>query len=262
MRVTPKIIFGKKKLREKITVLTAYDFPFARILDQSDIDIILVGDSLGMTVLGYDTTLPVTMQDMIHHAGAVSRAVKSALVVVDLPNHSYATPQAAVKNAKLLQKAGAHAVKLEGGLAVQKQVAAILKAGIPVMGHIGMTPQSVKKFGGYKVQGREPKQAQKILEDAKILDQLGVFSVVVECVPSALGAKITQGVKCPTIGIGAGPETDGQVLVLHDLLGFESEVHPRFVRKYANLEQEVRDSVQEYIEDVRSGKFPSKEESY
>lgn len=262
MRLTPKEIFNKKKAREKITVLTAYDFPFAKMLDESDIDVILVGDSLGMVVLGYDSTVPVTMEDMVHHTQAVARGAKSALIVGDMPYHSYQTPAAAVKNAKLLKKAGAQAVKLEGGKAIEKQVAAILKAGIPVMGHLGMLPQSVKKLGGYKVQGREPKQAQDILKDAELLAKLGVFAIVLECIPSALGEKVSQVVKCPTIGIGAGAGTDGQVLVLHDMLGIESSVRPRFVRQYARLAEETRTAVQNYIEDVRSGRFPSKEESY
>ncbi len=260
--MTPKTIVNKKKQRQKITVLTAYDYPFAKILDEAGIDIILVGDSLGMVVLGYDTTLPVAMQDMIHHTQAVARAVKQALVVTDMPYQSYRNPAEAVKNAKLLKKAGAQAVKLEGGEMIQKQIAAILKAGIPVMGHLGMTPQSVKKFGGYKVQGRDSKQAEKIFNDARLLDQSGVFSIVLECIPAGLGERVTRSVKCPTIGIGAGAGTDGQVLVLHDMLGFESSVRPRFVRTYASLAEETRTAVLNYKEDILSGKFPSKEESY
>lgn len=262
MRNSPKLFFQKKRRRKKISVLTAYDYAFAKILDEAGTDMILVGDSLGMVVLGYDTTLPVTMEDMIHHTGAVARAVKKALVVADMPYRSYGTAALAVKNAKRLQKAGADAVKLEGGTEIAKQVRAILKAGIPVMGHLGMTPQSIEKMGGYKVQGRDPKQAQKILSDAQILEDLGVFSIVLECVPAELGAKVTRALKCPTIGIGAGAGTDGQVLVLHDMLGFETGVRPRFVRKYAALGEETREAVREYIEDIASGKFPSKEESY
>jgi 3-methyl-2-oxobutanoate hydroxymethyltransferase len=262
MRQTSKSIFTKKKHREKITVLTAYDFPFAGILDQCGIDIILVGDSLGMVVLGHKNTLPVTMENMAHHTAAASRAVKNALVVADMPYRSYRTPAEAVKNAKLLKKAGAQAVKLEGGRAVAKQVAAILKAGIPVMGHAGMLPQSVEKLGGYKVQGKDAAGAKKVLEDAQALDRLGVFAMVLECVPAALAERISKTVKCPTIGIGAGAGTDGQVLVLHDMLGFESSVRPRFVRQYAGLAEETKAAVTQYIEDVRSGKFPSKEESY
>jgi 3-methyl-2-oxobutanoate hydroxymethyltransferase len=262
MRLTPEAVFDKKKRREKITVLTAYDFPFAKILDESNIDVILVGDSLGMTVLGHSSTLPVTMENMVHHTKAVARGAKYALIVADLPYRSYRTPAEAVKNAKLLKKAGAQAVKLEGGKSITKQIAAILKAGIPIMGHVGMLPQSVEKLGGYKVQGRDAKQAGKILEDAAALDKLGVFAMVLECIPAVLGEEITQSVKCATIGIGAGANTDGQVLVLHDMLGFEGSVKPRFVRQYARFEEEAKSAVINYIEDVRSGKFPSKEESY
>lgn len=259
---TPKKIFRKKILREKITVLTAYDFPFAKIIDEAGLDIILVGDSLGMVVLGHETTLPVTMEDMIHHTKAAARGVKNALIVGDLPYKSYTNAAQAVKNAKLLIKAGAGAVKLEGGKKIEKQVRAIVKAGIPVMGHLGMTPQSVKEFGGYKVQGRDPKKAQAILEEAQLLEKLGVFSMVLECVPADLAEKITKAVKVPTIGIGAGAGVDGQVLVLHDLLGFESSVRPRFVRRYANLDEEVRRAVTEYKNDVLMGHFPIKGESY
>ena len=243
-------------------MLTAYDYPFAKILDEAGTDIILVGDSLGMVVLGFETTLPVTMSDMLRHTEAAARAVKSALLVADMPYRSYASPAVASKNARLLKKAGAQAVKLEGGKAVEKQIAAILKAGIPVMGHLGMLPQSIKKTGGYKVQGRDAKKAEEIFRDAKRLEALGVFALVLECVPSDLGAKITKALKCPVIGIGAGNGTDGQVLVLHDMLGFESGVRPRFVRKYAALADSARQAVREYRDDVASGKFPSKEESY
>ncbi len=262
VRLTPNAIRSKKKHRQKISVLTAYDFPTAQILDEAGIDILLVGDSLGMVLLGHDTTLPVTMQDMLHHTAAVSRGVKNALVTADLPFKSYSTPALAVKNAKLLKKAGADAVKLEGGRAMEKQIRAILKAGIPVMGHLGMMPQSVKKTGGYKVQGRDPGQARIILEDALLLDRLGVFALVLECVPAALAESISKAVKCPTIGIGAGPGTDGQVLVLHDMLGFEGKVKPRFVRKYAALGEEIKRAAAQYREDVLSGAFPLKEESY
>lgn len=260
--MTPKKIYSKKTDREKITVLTAYDFPFAKIIDRAGLDAILVGDSLGMTVLGHETTLPVTMQDMVHHTKATARGVKNALVIGDLPYKSYLNAASAVKNAKLLMKAGAGAVKLEGGKKVEKQVRALLKAKIPVMGHLGMTPQSVKEFGGYKVQGRDPKKAELILREAVLLDKIGVFAMVLECVPAELAEKITKAVKCPTIGIGAGAAVDGQVLVLHDLLGFESSVKPRFVRRYANLDEEVFRAVSEYKNDVLTGHFPIKEESY
>ncbi len=263
IRISVKAICDKKAQREKIAVLTAYDFPFARMFDTAGVDMVLVGDSLGMVVLGHQSTVPVTMRDMLHHTRAASRAVKHALVVADMPFGSYETPERALRNAlRLIKEAGADAVKLEGGRAVEKQVARLVKAGIPVMGHIGMTPQTASGLGGYKVQGRDPKQAAQILADAKCLDGLGVFAMVLECVPSALAAKITRQVKCPTIGIGAGSGTDGQVLVMHDMLGIESGVRPRFVRRYAELEKTISRAAQDYIRDVRSGKFPSKAESF
>jgi 3-methyl-2-oxobutanoate hydroxymethyltransferase len=262
MPLTPQAVFGKKRKREKIIALTAYDFPFAKVLDQNGVDVILVGDSLGMVLLGFESTLPVTMEHMLHHTAAVARAVKNALVVGDMPNGSYKTPAQAVKNAKLFLKAGARAVKLEGGKSVEKQIRALVKAKIPVMGHLGMLPQSVKKMGGYKVQGKTPEDAARILLDAKILEKLGVFAAVVECVPSSLARMITSQVKYPTIGIGAGADTDGQILVLHDMLGFESGIQPRFVRRYAQIGREAAEAVAEYREDVLAGKFPSAEESY
>ncbi len=261
MRLTPRVIH-RLKGRRKIAALTAYDFPSARILDEARIDIILVGDSLGMVMLGYDTTLPVTMEAMVHHTAAVSRGASHSLVVADMPYRSYRTPAEAVKNAKLLIKAGAKAVKLEGGAAAAKQVRALRRARIPVMGHVGMLPQSVKRTGGYKVQGRTPDSATRILKDALLLDRLGVFALVLECIPAELGRAVTRAVRCPTIGIGAGPSADGQILVLHDMLGFSGKVHPRFVRRYADLEDVFRSAAQKYGRDVRRGKFPSKKESY
>lgn len=260
--ITPKSLYAKKKKREKISALTAYDFPFARILDQAGIDLILVGDSLGMVVQGQDTTLPVTMDQMVYHTTIAARGVKNALLVADMPYQSYKTPAEALKNAKLLIKAGAKAVKLEGGKKIEKQVRTLAKAKIPVVGHLGMTPQSIKEFGGYKVQGKDHRQAEVIFNDALLLEQLGVFAMVLECIPAGLGAMISRYLKCPTIGIGAGPDTDGQVLVLHDMLGIESSVKPRFVRRYAAIEEEVKRAAQEYQEDVSAGRFPLKEESY
>ena len=263
MRLTAKAIYDKKKKHEKITVLTAYDFPTARILDEAGIDIVLVGDSLGMVLLGYESTVPVTMRDMLHHVRAVSRAVKKSFVIADMPFGSYDTPDRAVRNAKrFLKEAGADGVKLEGGKKIQEQIKALVDAGIPVMGHLGMTPQTASLLGGYRVQGKEKKQAAEIEKDAGFLDRLGVFSLVLECVPAALAAKITRNIKCPVIGIGAGPAADGQVLVLHDMLGFHSKMHPRFVRRYASLENQIRGAVEKYRRDVLAGKFPSKEESY
>lgn len=263
MRLTTKSIFDKKQKGEKIVALTAYDFPFAKILDEAGIDIILVGDSLGMVLLGYESTLPVSMREMLHHTKAVSRAVKKALVVADMPFGSYDTPEAALRNAKrFLKEAGADAVKAEGGRRIRRQIEALIAAGIPVMGHVGMTPQTATSLGGYRVQGKEKEKAQEILEDAIFLDQRKVFSIVIECVPQTLAAEITRQVKSPTIGIGAGPPTDGQILVLHDMLGFEGSVRPRFVRAYAKLGQEITKAVGRYREDVTAGKFPTKGESY
>ena len=261
-RLTAKAIYSKKK-KEKITVLTAYDYPTARILDQAEIDVILVGDSLGMVVLGYESTVGVTMREMLHHVKAVSRAVRRSLVVADMPFGSYETPAKALRSAvRFLKEGGADAVKLEGGRRIEKQIRALLGAGIPVMGHLGMTPQSASSLGGYKVQGRTPKAAAKILKDALFLDKAGVFSFVLECVPRALGRKISSRVRCPVIGIGAGEGTDGQVLVLHDMLGITSGVKPRFVRAYASLEKTIRRAAQDYRRDVLSGDYPRKEEIY
>lgn len=263
MRKTVKAIRDKKLKKEKIVSLTAYDYPLARILDEQEVDIILVGDSLGMVLLGYNSTVPVTMRDMLHHTKAVSRGVTKAMVVADMPFASYGDPQTAVRNAKrLVQLGGADAIKLEGGLAVEKQVTAILKAGIPVMGHLGMTPQSASQFGGYRVQGKAAKDANRILSEAKLLDRLGVFAIVLECVPSALAGKITRAVDSPTVGIGAGDKTDGQILVSYDMLGYEGAVRPKFVRRYADLQKSISKAVKAYRQDVVTGKFPSKEESF
>ena len=264
MRLTVKAIYDKKKKREKITVLTAYDHLLAGIVDRSGIDVVLVGDSLGMVLLGYPSTVQVTMRDMMHHTRAVSKAVTRALVVADMPFGSYDTQEKALRNAKrFLQEAGADAVKLEGGRKIRKQAEALIRAGIPVMGHLGLTPQTASSLGGYKVQGKARREAQEILQDAVLLDKLGAFAIVLECVPAALGAKITRAVKCPTIGIGAGAKTDGQVLVITDMLGFRTSVKmPRFVRTYASLSETVERAVRGYALDVISGKFPSKKESY
>lgn len=263
MKLTIKAILDKKKRGEKISVLTAYDYPFARMLDECGLDIVLVGDSLGMVVLGYDRTVPVTMREMLHHTKAVSRAVSKALVIGDMPFGSYVTPEKAVRNALRFMKEGStDAVKLEGGFSVEAQVRALVHAGIPVMGHLGMTPQTASQLGGYKVQGKNPEDSERIVQEAKLLEDLGVFGIVLECVPAALAEKITASMTCPTIGIGAGSKTDGQVLVLHDMLGIASKVSPKFVKAYARLEDEIRRAVNAYREEVKSGKFPSGKESY
>ena len=263
-RITVKDILNRKqKDRRKITVLTAYDFPFAKLVDEAGMDIVLVGDSVGMVCLGYETTLPVTMREMLHHVKAVRRAVKCALLVADMPFGSYQGIESAIRNAKrFLKEAGAEAVKLEGGKRILAQVKALIRAGIPVMGHLGMTPQSVNQLGGYKVQGKTKQEADQIFEDAKELEQAGVFSIVLECVPVSLAKRITKALKIPTIGIGAGPDTDGQVLVLHDLLGFESTIRPRFVRRYAELNQEIHKALVHYRNDVLAKKFPTLRESF
>jgi 3-methyl-2-oxobutanoate hydroxymethyltransferase len=263
-RITTSVVREMKEKGEKITMLTAYDYPTAEILDESGIDIILVGDTLGMVVLGYDSTLPVTMDDMIHHTKAVSRAAKRAMVIGDMPFMSYqASVDQAVANAgRFLQEAGAHGVKLEGGREVAEATHRMTAAGIPVMGHLGLTPQSVHQLGGYKVQGKEKSAAERMQEDALILEDTGVFSLVLECVPAELAKQITGALKIPTIGIGAGRDCDGQVLVVHDMLGLFNRFVPKFVKKYANLTPQIAESVKKYIEEVRSSNFPGPEHSF
>lgn len=262
-KITVETILEKKQNGEKVVSLTAYDYPSARILDESEIDIILVGDSVGMVLLGYETTVPVTLEEMLHHTKAVSRSVKKALIISDMPYKSYETEAEALLNAKrLMQEGGAEGVKLEGGSKIKNQIEALKAAGIPVMGHLGLTPQSINELGGYKVQGRDPEKAEEIYRDALLLDQLGVFALVLECVPADLAERITQAVSCVTIGIGAGSKTDGQVLVLHDMLGINAKVHPRFVRRYGSLEDQIKNAVGQYRDDVKKGKFPSGDESF
>jgi 3-methyl-2-oxobutanoate hydroxymethyltransferase len=261
--MTPAEIRDKKRRGGKITVLTAYDYPTAKILDEEGVDMILVGDSLGMVLLGYDNTLSVTMEDMAYHARAVSRGIRRALAVADMPAGSFETPALALHNAgRFVKECGIGGVKIEGGSKIREQVKALTGAGIPVAGHLGMLPQSVGETGGFKVRGKKPEEAEKILEDAVMLDELGVFALFLECVPRSLGALVSKKVSCPTIGIGAGPETDGQVLVLYDLLGFRGKVAPKFVRPYADFDGEIRNAVRAYCRDVTAGKFPSEAESY
>ena len=245
-------------------MLTAYDYLSARILDESGIPILLVGDSLGMVMLGHPTTLPVTMDDMLHHAKAVSRGARQALLVGDMPFMSYqASVEQAITNAgRFIQEAGMHAVKLEGGGRVIDITRRLTESGIPVMGHVGLTPQFVHQMGGFKVQGKTDKQAAQILADARALEQAGAFSLVLEGVPSKLAATITHELRIPTIGIGAGPATDGQVLVLHDMLGLTTGKAPKFVKRYANLADEIARAAAAYTEDVRTGKFPGPEHEY
>jgi len=263
-KVTTAVIRGMKKKGEKITMLTAYDYAMASVLDDVGVDVLLVGDSLGMVVLGYDSTLPVTMNDMLHHTRAVSRGAKKAMVVADLPFLSYqCSVKEAVRNAgRFLQEAGAHAVKLEGGREIAESVQRMTSAGIPVVGHLGLTPQSVQQFGGFKVQGKDEIAAQRIEDDAKILEEAGAFSVVLECVPAALAQRITDSLSIPTIGIGAGAGCDGQVLVINDMLGMYERFLPKFVKKYANLNENIREAVKQYIEEVKEGTFPDEEHSF
>jgi len=260
-KITTAVVREMKKRGEKITMLTAYDYSTAAVLDQSGIDIILVGDSLGMVVLGYDSTLPVTMEDMIHHTRAVSRSTKRAMVIGDMPFMSYqvSVEEALCNAGRFLQEAGAHGVKLEGGREVAETTRRITSAGIPVMAHLGLTPQSVHQFGGFKVQGRDDAAAMRILEDAKILEGAGAFSLVLECVPAALAKTITQSLAIPTIGIGAGVDCDGQVLVVNDMLGMFEKFTPRFVKKYVNLNVQMKEAMEKYIEEVRMGTFPGEE---
>ncbi|MDI6703953.1 MAG: 3-methyl-2-oxobutanoate hydroxymethyltransferase [bacterium] len=261
-KITIPKLLEIKKANRKITMLTCYDYSTAQVLDETEIDIILVGDSLGMVILGYENTLPVTMGEMIHHTKAVKRGVKRAFLIADLPFMSYQVGiKEAISNAGELIKVGAEAVKLEGGEEVASTIEALVKAEISVMGHIGLTPQSIHKFGGYKVQGRDKRMEEKIRHDAKVLSQAGVFSIVLECIPFNLAKDITKELDIPTISCGAGPYCDGQVLVINDLLGFYEKV-PRFVRRYVDLRSVILKAVDEYIKDVRECKFPSLDESY
>jgi len=257
-------IYKKKAEGKKITMLTAYDFPTAQIVDQAGIDMILVGDSLGMVVQGVSSTLPVTMDEMLYHTKIVSRAAASAMVVGDMPFLSYQTSKAdAVQNAgRFLKEAGAAAVKLEGGTQMAAAIRAIVDAGIPVVAHIGLTPQYVHALGGFKVQGKDDAAREKILADARAVQDAGAFSVVLEAMPSSLAKEIHSLLRIPTIGIGAGPDCDGQVLVIHDLLGLFDRFTPKFVKKYANLKEHALKAVKEYKQDVESGKFPSEEHSF
>lgn len=262
--VTTRTVMRMKNTGEKITMLTAYDFLVAKYLDQVGIDIILVGDSLGNVVHGYETTLPVTVDDMIYHAKAVKRAVKNALIVVDMPFMAYQTSiDDAVRNAgRIMKEVGVGAVKLEGGEYIADIVKHLVKIGIPVMGHLGLTPQAINKFGTYEVRARDKEEAEELLRDAKVLAEAGVFSIVLEKIPAALAKKVTESISIPTIGIGAGPHCDGQVLVVYDMLGLTEEFKPRFVRRYGELAEMMRESFRKFIDDVKSEKFPTKKESY
>jgi len=262
--VTVPAVRAARSSGRRLVMLTAYDYPTARLVDQAGIDIILVGDSVGNNVLGYDSTLPVTMEEMLHHVKAVTRGVRRALVVADMPYLSYQTGKRdAIRNAgRFLKEAGAAAVKIEGGRRRAPLVQALVDAEIPVMGHIGLTPQSVHLMGGYKVQGKRIDEAHALVEDAQELEGAGAFSIVLEGMPEPVGRRITESVDIPTIGIGAGRSCDGQVLVFHDLVGLTQGPAPRFVRRYADLAGAITDATKRFIEDVRSGSFPSEAETY
>lgn len=263
-RVTTNVLQEMKNSGTKISMLTGYDFSMARIIDSAGIDVILVGDSASNVMAGHETTLPITLDQMIYHAGSVVRAVERALVVVDMPFGSYqGNSKEALSNAiRIMKESGGHAVKLEGGIEIIESIKRILTAGIPVMGHLGLTPQSIYKFGTYVVRAKEEGEAQRLIEDAKALEEAGCFAIVLEKIPAALAEKVAKSVSVPIIGIGAGNGVDGQVLVVHDMLGINNEFSPRFLRKYANLYDIMTEAVKNYIEDVRSGDFPNQNEQY
>ena len=263
-RITVPALARRKARGEKLSMITAYDYPFARIFDSAGIDVLLVGDSLGNVVQGHDTTLPVTLDEMVYHTRMVSRAARRALVVGDMPFGTYhaSAEQAVTSAVRLLKEGGAHAVKLEGGERVADRIAAIARMDIPVMGHVGLTPQSVHQLGGFRVQGRGDAGHERVLRDARAVEAAGAFALVLECVPKELAREITQALSIPTIGIGAGVDCDGQVLVMHDLLGLGENPPPRFVRQYVALGEIARRAAEMWAEDVRNQKFPGDAESY
>jgi len=263
-RVTVHVLQAMKTEGEKITMLTGYDYSMARILDAAGVDVILVGDSASNVMAGHETTLPITLDEMIYHASSVVRAVKRALIVVDLPFGYYqGSSRVALESAiRIMKESGAHAVKLEGGKEVEESVKRILSAGIPVMGHLGLTPQSIYKFGTYQVRAKEEEEAIRLKEDAKLLEKLGCFAIVLEKIPAMLTKEVSESLHIPTIGIGGGMHADGQVLVTHDLLGLTKDFHPRFLRRYLELFDVIKGAVEHYCSDVKSGEFPNKEEQY
>ncbi|MFA7448453.1 MAG: 3-methyl-2-oxobutanoate hydroxymethyltransferase [Weeksellaceae bacterium] len=262
-RITTETVRSMKG-KEKISMLTSYDYTIAQMVDAGGIDVILVGDSASNVMAGHETTLPITLDQMIYHAQSVVRGAQRCLVVVDLPFGTYQSdPQRALDSAvRIMKESGAHAIKLEGGREVQKSIQKIVNAGIPVMGHLGLTPQSIYQFGTYKVRAKEDAEAEKLLDDAKLLEELGVFSLVMEKIPADLAKKVTERISIPTIGIGAGSHCDGQVLVVHDMLGMTHEFKPKFLRQYLNLNEEITNAVQRYVADVKSVDFPNENEQY
>lgn len=263
MKITVPILLEKKRNNEKIAMLTAYDYSMALLLDRNGVDILLVGDSVGPIFSGYENTLPVTVDEILYHTKAVVRARKNALVVSDMPFMSYQiSKEEAIKNCGLMLKAGAEAVKLEGGVEIAETVKALCQSGIPVMGHIGLTPQFVNILGGYKVQGKTDDAKKKLIESAKALEKAGVFSIVLECVPEEVSKEITESISVPTIGIGAGRFCDGQVLVINDIIGLFEGHRPKFVKKYLDLGQLIERAVKDYVSDVKSGRFPTENHIY
>lgn len=263
-RVTTHQLQSMKERGEKISMLTAYDFSMARIIDAAGVDVLLVGDSASNVMAGHETTLPITLDQMIYHASSVIRAVKRAFVVVDIPFGCYqGNSSEALRSAiRIMKESGAHAVKMEGGAEIRESVTRVLSAGVPVMGHLGLTPQSIFKFGTYTVRAREEKEAEKLMEDAKVLEECGCFAIVLEKIPAKLASRVTESISIPTIGIGAGSGVDGQVLVMQDMLGITTEFQPRFLRRYADLNEVISEAVTRYVSDVKSVNFPNDTEQY
>lgn len=263
-RITTKSLIDMKANGEKISMLTAYDYTMAKIVDSAGVDVILVGDSASNVMAGHETTLPITLDQMIYHASSVVRGAERALVVVDLPFGSYQSDsKEALRSAiRVMKESGGHAVKLEGGKEIKESIRKILQAGIPVMGHLGLTPQSIYKFGTYTVRAKEEAEAEKLLEDAKLLEKIGCFALVLEKIPAALARKVAESIAIPVIGIGAGGGVDGQVLVVHDMLGMNNEFSPRFLRRYMNLYEDMTKSIGQYVSDVKSEDFPNSNEQY
>jgi 3-methyl-2-oxobutanoate hydroxymethyltransferase len=263
-RITTKSLIEMKADGQKISMLTAYDYTMAKIVDAAGVDVILVGDSASNVMAGHETTLPITLDQMIYHASSVVRAIYRALVVVDLPFGSYQSdPKEALRSSiRIMKESGGHAVKLEGGSEIKESIKRILNAGIPVMGHLGLTPQSIYKFGTYTVRAKEEQEAEKLIEDAKLLEKLGCFAVVIEKVPAELAEKVAKSISIPVIGIGAGGGVDGQVLVIHDMLGMNNEFSPRFLRRYMNLYEGMTKAIGQYVTDVKSCDFPNEKEQY
>ena len=263
-RVTTHTLQELKSRGEKISALTAYDYSMARVVDAAGVEVILVGDSASNVMAGHETTLPITLDQMIYHAGSVVRAVKRALVVVDLPFGSYqGNSSEALRSAiRIMKESGAHAVKMEGGQEIRESVVRVLSAGVPVMGHLGLTPQSIYKFGTYAVRAKEDAEAQKLISDALLLQEIGCFGLVLEKIPASLTKQVSEQLQIPTIGIGAGPDADGQILVIHDMLGINKEFKPRFLRRYADLHTVMLEAIAHYVDDVKTNDFPNESEAY